>query len=108
MSSGAGGGVRGRCGHLGGRDACRGVGLTGVTSLAVTSGRSSAVGTGSGVPQGGRVPALITSSSGEVMVPVSASRRLISSRMNAALTVEAGSAVAAVAQQATAILSSRS
>ena len=41
------------------------------------------------------------------MVPVRASRRLRSSRMNAALPDEAASAVAAVAQQATAILSSR-
>ena len=42
------------------------------------------------------------------MVRVSASRRLMSSRTNAALDGEAASATAAVAQQATAILSSRS
>ena len=54
------------------------------------------------------VPDLIRSSRGEVMVPVSTSRRLMSSRTNAALDREAASARAAVAQQATAILSSRS
>ena len=53
------------------------------------------------------VPDLMSSSSGEVMVPVRASRRLMSSRTNAALDREAASARAAVAQQATAILSSR-
>ena len=42
------------------------------------------------------------------MVPVSTSRRLMSSRTKAALDREAASARAAVAQQATAILSSRS
>ena len=83
MSSGTGAAGDAAAGILGsGR--LMGVGLTGVTSLAVTSGRSSAVGTGTESRRAGGLPPLITSSSGEVMVPVKASRRLTSSRMNAA------------------------
>ena len=61
-----------------------------MTSLAGTWGRSSAVGISAVSRSEAGVPGLIMPSRGEVMVPVSTSRRLMSSRTNAALDAGGG------------------
>ena len=101
------GGCGRRCGRLGGVGTPQGRRLDRGDLAGGDLGQVQRGGDRSRVPQAGGLPPLMASRSGEVMVPVRASRRLRSSRMNAALPDEAASAVAAVAQQATAILSSR-
>ena len=94
-------------GHRGASGRFSGTGRVVTTSLAGTWDRSSAAGISVVSRSEAGAPDLIMSSRGEVMVPVSTSRRLMSSRMNAALDRDAVSARAVLAQQATAILSSR-
>src|SRR5690348_779280 len=110
LAAGAGGdagaGVLGWPGRLSGVGQGGGAVLA-VTSLAGTWGRSSAAGMLVVSRAVAGVPDLMRPSSGLVMVPPRTSRRLMSSRTKAALEAEAASARAALAQQATAILSSR-
>src|SRR6266568_7424247 len=97
LAAGAGGDAG--AGILGWSGRLSGVGRVVMTSLAGTWGRSSAAGIGMVSRSVAGVPGRIMASRGEVMVPVSTSRRLMSSRTKALLDREATSARAVVAQQ---------
>src|ERR1700760_554885 len=105
LSLAAGADDDGRSGHRGASGRLSGTGRVSATSLAGTWDRSSAAGISVVSRSEAGAPGLIMPSRGEGMVPVSTSRRLRSSRTNAALDRDAASARAVLAQQATAILS---